>query len=109
MVKDNDNFDLVEVAMSILLAAGDARAKAKEALDKTLEGKVEEADKALEESKAKIVVAHRSQTDVIGAYADDEELNLNLLFIHAQDTLMTIKSEIFIIENMIAMYRNLKG
>ena len=49
--------------------------------------------------------AHNAQTEVIQGEARGEKTELCLLFIHAQDTLMTIMSELNMAGEMIQMYK----
>ncbi|WP_282925921.1 PTS lactose/cellobiose transporter subunit IIA [Helcococcus kunzii] len=106
-----NNYDenLVEISMNILINSGDAKSKAQKAFDESLDGRFENADNLIKESNKLILKAHKSQTDVIQSFAEGENIEYNLLFIHAQDTLMTIKSEIDIIKNMIVMLKVLKN
>lgn len=55
----------------------------------------------MEEAKKFIVQAHKSQTEVIQSEANGKKYEYSMLFAHAQDTLMTIMSEIQLAEQMI--------
>lgn len=99
--------ELNEVAMHIIIHAGDARNKAHEALRFIKEYDFETAYKIMENAEELIVEAHKSQTNVIQEFAGGKEVAFNLLFIHAQDTLMTIKSEISMFTELIKMVEQL--
>ncbi|MDN6699382.1 MAG: PTS lactose/cellobiose transporter subunit IIA, partial [Staphylococcus equorum] len=58
-----------------------------------LNGDMDEFNSKLQEAKANITLAHNNQTETIQKQISEEESNIDLLFIHAQDTLMTIMSE----------------
>lgn len=99
--------------MNIILPAGDARNKANEALDAIMDDDEEKADKLMTEAKEFVKQAHKAQTDVLQSlaakeYAGEEEPKLPMLFIHAQDTIMTIMSEVNMAEKLIKMYKKLK-
>ncbi len=94
---------IVEVSMSIILNAGDARKACKEALDALAEFNVEKANLKLKEANEKIVLAHRTQTDTIQESMSNEEEEYTMLFAHAQDTLMTIYSEINIAKQLVKL------
>lgn len=102
-VSMEDN-DLVNVAMQIILNAGDARVLADEAVGFAKKYEFAEAKRALAEAHKKIVAAHQSQTKVIQDETRGVEHEINLLFIHAQDTLMTIASEVRITKSMVELF-----
>lgn len=109
----NEEYDFSKISMNIILPAGDARTKASEALDAIMDGDEAKAEELLKEAKEFVKQAHKAQTDVLQSlaakeYAGEEEPKLPMLFIHAQDTIMTIMSEVNITEKLIAMYKKLK-
>ena len=96
---------VVKVAMEIVLAAGDARNKAGKALDCVEAFDFDEARKYLEEARKDILKAHNAQTNMIQAEISGEEtMPPSLLFNHAQDTLMTIMTEVNLTEKMIKLF-----
>lgn len=96
-----DDEEVVQASMSIILSAGDARNFCKEALDAISEFDFEKADEKMKEANKKIVEAHKVQTDAIQAETRGEKREYSLLFAHAQDTLMTIYSELNIAKQLI--------
>ena len=101
--------ELENISMQIILCAGDARQKVQEAFDAALRGDYGTAQKAFDEADSHIQQAHIAQTDMIQKSLEDEKLELpNLLFIHAQDTLMTIMSEVNMSKNMVSLLKTLK-
>lgn len=102
--------DLNQVAMEVILAAGDARNCADEAMDSMAEFDFDAAEQHLADADAKIVKAHNVQTEVIQAQVSgEEEFDYSILFVHAQDTLMTINSELRLAKKMLAMMRAIDG
>jgi PTS system cellobiose-specific IIA component len=99
---------IVNVAMQIILNAGDARNSAMSAMSSEMSGDKIKADEFLLEAKEYVKRAHLSQTEVIQDEASGNKMDISLLFIHAQDTLMTIKSEVSMIEKMIELNRKLE-
>lgn len=91
---------VVQSAMAIILHAGDSRVACKEALDAIAESNFALAEEKLKEAQGKITEAHKVQTDAIQGETRGEESEYSLLFAHAQDTLMTIYSEINIAKQM---------
>lgn len=99
---------LINVAMDIILHAGEARNQAANAMKAELEGDKEKAQELMRSAKEYVKNAHLSQTKIIQDEARGNKIEICLLFIHAQDTLMTIASEIDIMEQMIKMNRTLE-
>lgn len=92
---------IMENAMKIIMSAGDARVYNQKALDALAQFDVEKAREMLKEANANITEAHKVQTDAIQGETRGEESEYSLLFAHAQDTLMTVYSEINIAKQMI--------
>lgn len=90
--------------MDIILNAGDARNHALEAVSMARSGDFETAKEKIVQAKEAINKAHCFQTETIQEEARGNQSELSLLFIHAQDTLMTIMSEVKVFEEMIYMY-----
>lgn len=100
--------ELNAAAMQIILHAGDCRNLMNEAIIMTEnDGNIEEIDAKLKEAKAEITEAHRIQTEMIQGTIEDDELETTLLFSHAQDTLMTIYSELNMTNSILRLYRKL--
>ena len=96
----------LQAAMEIILNAGDARVKCKESLDAIAIYDFELAKKSIKEAQTKIGVAHKTQTDAIQGESAGEPSSYSILFTHAQDTLMTINSEIIIAKQMIKIFES---
>ena len=92
---------LVPVAMQIIMHAGDARIKITEALNAAKKWEFQKAYQEMKEAKREITLAHNSQTEIIQNEASGISYGFSLLFAHAQDTLMTINSEVRMAEEMI--------
>ena len=100
---------LNSAAMQIILHAGDCRNLLNEAFNDLLADKSEEEVKdKITQAKKEITKAHVIQTDMIQSSINEEELQTTLLFTHAQDTLMTINSEVNLVQSMIRLYRKLE-
>lgn len=109
-----NEYDFPSVSMKIILPAGNARAKANEAMQAALNHDFERCEELLKEANEFIKAAHRAQTEVMQSLAmrecegDSDPVVLPMLFIHAQDTIMTIMSEVNMIEQMVKMIRMLR-
>ena len=89
--------------MNIIVNAGDAKSYAYEALAKVNEGSYEEANKLMEKANASINLAHNAQTEMLQKEASGEKIEISVLFVHAQDHLMTALSEKNLIEQIIEL------
>lgn len=105
----NENNPLIQVSMNIILNAGDARTEAFGALEHAKKGEFDAAAEKIKNAEEAIRQAHQAQTDVLQEEMSGEAHELCILFIHAQDTLMTIKSELSMIREMIDLYKLVKG
>lgn len=99
--------DLTTTAMTIILHAGDARSSVRTVYEAVAAGRRSDADAALAVARDEIKQAHRAQTDVIQAEAGGAQHTLTLLFSHAQDTLMTVNSEVITAGNLLAVFQAL--
>jgi PTS system cellobiose-specific IIA component len=91
------------VIMQMILQAGNAKSHAYEALRQTNEGKYQEAEKEMQLAHDAMGVAHNAQTSLLHAEAGGEKMEITVLFIHAQDHLMTTMSELSLIEQIMEL------
>lgn len=89
----------------IIAHGGNARAYAFDAIKAAQEGKLEEAEGLLNKAQEELDIAHNTQTKLIQAEINGENLQMNLLMVHAQDHLMTAISEKSLIEHMVGLYK----
>lgn len=101
--------ELSSVAMHVILNAGDARALMDDALAKMAEFDFVAAEQKMAQAREKILAAHASQTDIIQRQAAGEKFEYSILFVHAQDTLMTIDAELHMVDKMTPLVRALYG
>lgn len=100
--------DLNNAAMQIILHAGDCRNLLNEAIHFLEDDEPDELiNSKLREAKEEITYAHKIQTEMIQSTIESDELETTLLFTHAQDTLMTIYSELNMTNSIIRLYRKI--
>lgn len=97
--------DLIVAAMEIITHAGDARNFAKQARAALRSMDDELVKELMQSAKDEIAIAHRSQTAIIQDEARGIRYEYSMLFNHAQDTLMTINSEIELTQDMIDTFQ----
>jgi len=95
--------DRARCAMQIILHAGDARLKTMEALKALDSFNVDEAKRLLESAQKDIIEAHKVQTVELQREANGETAEYSVLLTHAQDTCMTVYSEMNIAEHLIEL------
>ncbi|WP_066500954.1 PTS lactose/cellobiose transporter subunit IIA [Abyssisolibacter fermentans] len=108
MENNTNETKMTQVAMEIILHAGDARLGLSEVIKCIEANDFEGADIKLTEAKKEITIAHKAQTNLIQEEANGVKHENSLLFNHAQDTLMTISSEWNITSNLVRLFRSLK-
>lgn len=104
VIDDDYENELIEVAMKIILHAGDARNNAEEAISLAKKEEFLGAREKIVEAKENIRLAHVAQTEVIQNEMSGSKYDISLLFNHAQDTLMTIMSEVKLVNSIIDLY-----
>lgn len=93
--------ELEMAIMNIIINAGDCKNHAYMALNNVNEGRYEDADKELKLANDAIAKAHDGQTMFLHKEANGEKIEMSVLFVHAQDHLMTAISEKNLIEQII--------
>ena len=98
-----------QAAMQIILHAGNAKDYLHQAMELLMrEDQSTAAIFALfEKADQELIEGHKCQTKVIQETIEENTQELTLLFIHAQDTLMTTKSEYVLMKNMVMLVQKL--
>ena len=81
--------ELQVIAFQIIAHSGDARDLIHKAFSLMREYKFDEALKQLDAANEAVILAHRSQTNMLSKYAGGEEIVMEIIMVHAQDHLMT--------------------
>ena len=81
--------DLQVIAFEIILHSGDARTMIHEGFSLMRKGRIEDAEKKLEDANNELLEAHKSQTSLLQNYANGDEIVMEVIMVHAQDHLMT--------------------
>jgi len=108
MVEDQEGIekmDMEQIVMDIIISAGDARGYAYEALRKSKEADSKEVEiqDLMEKANEAIGKAHAVQTSLLNQEASEGNVKVSVLFVHAQDHLMTAISEKNLITELIEM------
>lgn len=105
--QQNEKEKAAMIAMQIVIHAGDARNLIMKALDETAEFKFNSAKEKLDEAQIEIHEAHRYQTEIIQSEAAGNYFEYSILFTHAQDTLMTVCTELNMAKKLCMMFEKL--
>lgn len=97
--------ELEMIIFSIVGSAGEVKILAHEALAESFKGNFEKAEELIKDAEKAILKAHNVQTDLIQKEAAGESI---MLFVHAQDHIMTAMSEKELIKNLIKQNKKIK-
>ena len=100
-----DSEKLVQVAMNVIMHAGDARDYIRKAGTKLSALDLDGVEELLKKASAELVEA---QTSVLQNEAEGDSVPMTVLFSHAQDTLMTVESEQYMISILYQCLKNMK-
>lgn len=98
-----------DIVFEIILHGGNARAHSYEALRLSETGDFQGAEALMKAAEEEIGLAHKIQTEIIQREVQGEKYDINVLFVHAQDHLMTAVAESTLIENMIKQNKRIKA
>lgn len=90
---------------TVILHAGNARSSAKEAQEHATEGNWEAAQASLDEANDEVILAHKSNVEIIQKEAKGEKVEFSVLLVHALDLLVLAWSEIDFAEQFINLNR----
>lgn len=98
--------ELNGIAMQMILSAGNGRDKINQALC-ALEEEFDfhKYDTLMKEAHIDITKAHQFQTQVVQSTIEDDSVETTFLFTHAQDTLMTINTEMNLAKHLGKMFK----
>lgn len=97
------NSEIEMAIMNIIINAGDCKNHAYMALNKVNEGKYDEADEEMVLASEALSKAHNGQTTFLNKEANGEKIDMSVLFVHAQDHLMTAITEKNLIEQIVEL------
>ena len=100
-----DDEKRMQIVMGIIMAGGNAKAHAVEAITAAKKGDFTEAEKKLEEANQAIVDAHNTQTEMLTAEARGEHKPIDLYMVHAQDHLMTGITFVDLAKEIVEVYK----
>lgn len=97
------------IVMNIIINAGEAKGYMYEALSKAKEGNFDEVDSLIEKAEEALGKAHDIQTSLLTREASGDNIKVSILFVHAQDHLMTCMSEKNLITEIIEFRKEMRA
>jgi PTS system cellobiose-specific IIA component len=98
-----------QTLFKLILHAGQARSKAKEAGESAREGDWEQAHKLFEEAQVEQLEAHKVNADIIRKEARGETPAFSVLLVHAMDLLLLAWSELDYTEQYMETCKRLRA
>ncbi len=97
--------ELSNVSFEIVAYSGEARSTLLNAVKAAKQQEWDRYDELVAQAKRTIEDAHKAQFALLAAEAQGEDMNLNIISVHAQDHLMTTLLLLDIIDTLADVYR----
>lgn len=97
-----------EISFSIISNVGMAKSLVMEGLFAAREGNFELAKQKLDDSKTYFTEGHKIHSTLIQREAGGDKVPFSLIFMHAEDQLMSAETISTLVEEMIEMYKQIK-
>lgn len=97
--------DQENLAMNLIIHAGNAKSLAMEVIKTAKKGKFEEADKQMQEAKRAMHEAHNQQTEILRMSLEHMEEGVSMLMSHAQDHMMNAITTMDMAAEFVDLYK----
>lgn len=98
-----------QVSFGIITEAGSAKSSAMEAIYAAKEGDFALAEEKMKNSNEEIARASHMHFDVISAEAQGQQLEYKVLFLHAEDQLLSTQTLILLAQEIIDLHKKIAG
>jgi len=99
--------DWEKISFQIITEAGTAKSDAMEALYAAKDGNYDLAKEKMKSANETIGKASHAHFEVIQKEAQGEQLEFKVLFLHAEDQLLTTQTLILLVEELIAVHKKI--
>ncbi|QHX35721.1 PTS system, cellobiose-specific IIA component [Spiroplasma sp. TIUS-1] len=99
------NFE--EVSFQIIAFSGDAKGAAMSAIYLAKEGKFKEAEEKLSEADGHMNTASHTHMDIVSAEASGEKFQIPVLFMHAEDQLLSTQTIMLLAKEFVEVYKKI--
>ena len=96
------------MSFGIITEAGTAKSSAMKGIYAAKEGDFEEADKFISDANKQIDAASHIHMDVITEEAKGSQLDFKVLFMHAEDQLLSTQTLILLAKEIVDLYKKIK-
>lgn len=96
-----------QVSMNIIVEAGSAKSSAMEAIFLAKDNKFEEAQEKMNEANVSIGEASHAHFEVIQKEASGVQLEFKVLFLHAEDQLLSTQTLILLAQEIIDLHKKM--
>ncbi|MCF1602153.1 PTS cellobiose transporter subunit IIA [Tetragenococcus halophilus] len=103
-----DQDEIQNVAFTIILHSGNSRTMVHEGFELMRNGEYEKAEEKLEEANKELTAAHQAQTSLMQKYTSGEDVNMDIIMVHAQDHLMTTMTLREVALEMLSLYQKVQ-
>lgn len=93
------------ICFQLITAAGGAKSKYIEAIQKAKEGLYEEAEELITQGDELLGKGHEPHTDLVQKEAAGEDVKMSLILAHAEDQMMSTEVFKVLAEEMIELYK----
>lgn len=100
------NETIINISFQIISVAGSARSMYIEAIQAARNGDFKKAEMLLDEGHALFREGHLAHADLIQKEAAGEHTDFNMIFMHAEDQLMSAETIQLLAEELIASYKH---
>ncbi|WP_381415226.1 PTS lactose/cellobiose transporter subunit IIA [Spiroplasma endosymbiont of Anurida maritima] len=105
----NKEIDFVQISFQIITHSGVAKSKATEAIMKAKTSDFEEAHTLIKDAEFELAEAAKQHGDVIFQEARDVKHPFSVLFMHAEDQMMTTQIVVQMANEFIDVYKELRN
>lgn len=101
--------ELELISFKIISAVGSARSNFINAIQEAKKGNFERANELIEEGEKFFSEGHKAHMEILTMQANGEEMKLDVLFIHAEDQMMSAESMKIVAQEFIDLYSLVHG
>lgn len=100
--------DGIEKSMEIIAHGGEGKSLAMTAIQKAREGNIPEAEELLRQAHEAIVKCHQCHSELLFYEADNQDLRISMLMVHAADHLTSADMTEAMAEEIIHLYKEIR-
>lgn len=103
----NTKFDWEKISFTIIAYAGEAKGYAMQAINEAKIKNFTNAYQLIESAENSCVIAEKAHMDVITSEAQGQQIEFKVIFMHAEDQLLTTQTIILLAKEFIEVYKKI--